>query len=97
MAEDKWFNSGRGIFCRDAGFQLATMPIVPNWQEDAARIVDLLNKGERYDALHQALTSTAEVPCYGQLRTKLRCFPNDMCSSCRARAVLSSTEPKSGA
>lgn len=49
----KWFASGRGIFCRDAGFQLATMPLTVNWQEDTARIVDLLNKGAAYAALHE--------------------------------------------
>lgn len=49
------------------------------------------------DRLRAVLAATAEVPCYGQLRTKLRCFPNDMCSSCRARAALSLSETKSRA
>ena len=54
--EPRWLSSGRGIFCMDAGFQLATMPLTVNWQEDTARIVDLLNKGEKYEALLTAVT-----------------------------------------
>lgn len=53
-SEEKWYSSGRGIFKRDAGFQIATMPIVPNWQEDTAMVVSLLNKGEKLDALARA-------------------------------------------
>lgn len=40
--------------------------------------------------LRAVLESTAGVECYGTLRTKLRCFPNDRCSSCRARMALGS-------
>ena len=49
--EPIWYSSGRGIFKREAGFQLATMPVTVNWQEDAAMFVDLLNKGEEYQRM----------------------------------------------
>jgi hypothetical protein len=44
--EPKWYASGRGIFRRDAGFQMGTMVATANWQEDTARFVELLNLGE---------------------------------------------------
>ena len=44
--EEKWYASGRGIFCRDAGCQLASMPVSVKWHEDTERIVALLNAGQ---------------------------------------------------
>ena len=54
MAEEKWYASGRGIFRRDAGFQMATMVATVNWLEDTNRIDDLLNMGEEYKRIHGA-------------------------------------------
>ena len=59
MSEPKWFSSGRGIFKREAGFQLATVSVSVKWQEDTAMIVDLLNKGEVYDALRKSVVEAA--------------------------------------
>ena len=56
------------------------MDVLPT--DDAVRLLATV------DALRWVLGATAEVPCYGRLRTKLRCFPSDMCSSCRARRAL---------
>lgn len=36
----------------------------------------------------EALEGTAGVDCYATIRIKLRCFPHDLCSSCRARKAL---------
>ena len=49
---------------------------------------DLAAAREYVGHLRGVLESTAGVECYGTLRTKLRCFPNDRCSSCRARMAL---------
>ena len=49
---------------------------------------DLKAAREYVGHLRGVLESTAGVECYGTLRTKLRCFPNDRCSSCRARMAL---------
>ena len=61
----EWYASGRGIFCRDAGFQLATMPLTVNWQEDTARIVDLLNKG----AQCEERTNTEAAKSFDRVRS----------------------------
>jgi hypothetical protein len=50
---------------------------------------DLRAAREYIAHLRGVLESTAGVECYATLRTKLRCFPNDRCSSCRARMALS--------
>ena len=50
---------------------------------------DLKAAREYVGHLRGVLESTAGVECYGTLRMKLRCFPNDRCSSCRARMALS--------
>ena len=49
---------------------------------------DLKAAREYVGHLRGVLESTAGVECYGTLRTKLRCFPSDRCSSCRARMAL---------
>ena len=51
----KWFASGLGIFCRDAGFKLATAPMSVSWQEDTRRIVDTLNAGEEVQRMRLML------------------------------------------
>lgn len=44
--EEKWYASGRGIFCREAGFQMATSPVSVKWLEDTRLLVALLNAGQ---------------------------------------------------
>lgn len=43
---EMWFASGRGVFCLGSGFQMATVAVAVNWQEDTARVVALLNAGQ---------------------------------------------------
>ena len=44
----------------------------------------------------EALEGTAGVDCYATIRIKLRCFPHDLCSSCRARKALAAIRGTEG-
>jgi hypothetical protein len=59
--QPKWYASGRGIFRRDTGFQLMTMPATVNWQEDTARFVETLNRGEEYGPLANMLHRLSDL------------------------------------
>jgi hypothetical protein len=92
----KWYASGRGIFCRDAGFQLATMPLTVNWQEDTTRIVELLNKGAMYDDL--SAESAADKTLINKLTDICPDCPPDVnevgCETCDGSGVVPKSPSK---
>lgn len=57
---EKWYSSGRGIFSRTGGLQIACMPIMVNWQEDTALIVRLLNAGGDCEQLRDQLAQVTK-------------------------------------